>query len=82
MSFVSYGLGGNDGAVVVKMENFKQMKILAPQNGVAIVQVGGGVLVREATVFLLKSGLYVSHVRGLEVCTLGHPCYNSTALPP
>ncbi|KAH9817336.1 hypothetical protein DFH28DRAFT_963928 [Melampsora americana] len=71
-SYTSFGLGGTDGAVVVNMKNFKKIEMLAPQDGVDIVRVGGGVLVRELTVFLLKhGGLYWPHARCAEVGVVG-----------
>ncbi|KAH9817335.1 hypothetical protein DFH28DRAFT_1124736 [Melampsora americana] len=67
-SFVSYGLGGTDGAVVVKMNSFKNIKMVNSH----VVRVGGGVLVRELTVFLLKNGgFHWAHARGSEVGIVG-----------
>ncbi|EGG13133.1 uncharacterized protein MELLADRAFT_58493 [Melampsora larici-populina 98AG31] len=71
-SYTSFGLGGTDGAIVVNMKSFKQIEMLEPQDGVDIVRVGGGVLVRELTVFLLKNGgLYWPHARCTEVGVVG-----------
>ncbi|EGG07090.1 uncharacterized protein MELLADRAFT_77672 [Melampsora larici-populina 98AG31] len=67
-SFVSYGLGGTDGAVVVSMKSFKKIQMVTPR----VVRVGGGVLVRELTVFLLNNGgLQWAHARGSEVGIVG-----------
>lgn len=67
-SFVSYGLGGTDGAVVVSMKSFKEIKMITSD----VVRVGGGVVVRELTVFLLENGGFQwAHARGSEVGIAG-----------
>ncbi|KAH9817235.1 hypothetical protein DFH28DRAFT_1124636 [Melampsora americana] len=67
-SFASFGLGGVDGAVVVNMKNFKHISMLPAAGGAQVVKVGGGVLVRELTLFLIKNGgLSWPHARYTEV---------------
>lgn len=67
-SFASFGLGGVDGAVVVNMQHFKQITMLPSVGGLNIVSVGGGVLVRELTQFLIQNGgLSWPHARYTEV---------------
>ncbi|EGF97800.1 uncharacterized protein MELLADRAFT_84225 [Melampsora larici-populina 98AG31] len=71
-SFASFGLGGVDGAVVVNMQNFKDMSMLPAVDGAEVVKVGGGVLVRELTLFLIKNGgLSWPHARYTEVGVVG-----------
>lgn len=71
-SYTSLGMGGTNGAVVVEMKHFKELKLIKPDINhplpSPLVRVGGGVLIRELINFLLKNGgLSFPHAKYTEV---------------